>query len=115
MAEKKKAGPIKYFMNKNEFNAICNLMYIIGEKLKAGRYTTFAKYMLKKLLRYNIVMGNLDADDCPIRVCLYDNEAEMLLSIYTVYVTQLVETEDKLHDYISDLKENKQKKKIVVE
>ena len=42
MAEKKKAGPIKYFMNKNEFNAICNLMYIIGEKLKAGRYTTFS-------------------------------------------------------------------------
>lgn len=111
MAEKKKTGRIKYYMNKNEFNSICNLMYTVGEKLEAGRYTSFAKYMLKKLLKYNVIFGNLDADDCTIRVCLYDNEAEILLTIFTVYVTQFINGSEHIqHDYISVLKETKYKK-----
>lgn len=111
MAENKKAGRIKYYMNKTEYNSICNLMYFIAEELDAGRYTSFAKYMLKKLLRYNVIFGSLDSEDCSIRVCLYDNEAEMLLSIYTVYMNKFFEGSERItHDYISILKDKKLKK-----
>jgi len=112
MAEKKQAGRIKYFMNKTEYNSICNLMYYIAEELDAGRYTDFAKYMLKKLLRYNVIFGNLDSDDCLIRVCLYNNEAEVLLSIYTVYMNKVLEGSERItHDYIETLKKKKYKRR----
>lgn len=97
--EKKKAGAIKHYLSREQFNSLCSIMSFIALDATETRYSSFADYMLYKLIRYSTKFGK-DYDTFLIR--LYPNEAELLLQIYIIFVSGYVRASDRIiKDYSS--------------
>lgn len=98
--EKKKAGAIKHYLSKEQFNSLCSVLSFIAFETEENRYTSFADYMLYKLLRYSITIGKVTNENCTFRIQLYPNEAESLLQIYIIFVTGYIRASDRnVKDY----------------
>lgn len=100
MVEKKKAGTIKHYLSKEQFNSLCSVLSFIAIEANESKYTSFADYMLYKLLRYSISIGKITDNNRTFRIQLYPNEAESLLQIYIVFVTGYIRASDRnVKDY----------------
>ena len=97
--EKKKAGTIKHYLSREQFNSLCSIMSFIALDATETRYSSFADYMLFKLIRYSTQFGK-GYNTFLIR--LYPNEAELLLQIYIIFVSGYVRASDRIiKDYSS--------------
>lgn len=100
--ERKKAGAIKHYLSREQFNSLCSLMSFIALDTKEYRYKSFADYMLFKLIRYSINFSKSDDENSTYLIRLYPNEAELLLQLYIIFVSGYIRaTERIIKDYAS--------------
>ena len=93
------AGKIRMMLERKYLDGLCTLLDSIAQDDDVNEFTSFSKYMLKKIQKYGRKFNDKFENEKVI-VYLYNNEAELLLRLLPMCLTAAIGKTDNYYDSI---------------